>query len=137
MKIEKNMKTEKINVYEIISDYLPGYYHKKECVILYEDDKFKMWFYNGDSFIELIIKNRAKEWYQWGFDDEGSIYRAINYFGHGKLAKYKQDLIKQGFKLMQKIKEEKDKKYKEEFDKWCNLSFPTMEKELDFLFNNN
>lgn len=128
------MKTEKINV---ILDPVTRIMDEQECILLYKDNKFKMWFYNGYGFAELIIKNREKIWYQWGFDDEDTIDRAIDYFGHGKLAKYKQDLIKQGFKLMQKIEDEKYKKHQEELDRWRNLSFPTTEEELNFLFNNN
>lgn len=133
------MKTEKTNVHvwPLLGKRPSEEMSEEECVVLYEDDTFKMLFYNVnntlDANVELIIKNKTKTWYQWGFDEEP--IRAINYLGCGKLSKYKQDLIYQGFELMRKVEAEKEKKHNKELDEWIALRYPTTEDELDFLFN--
>lgn len=126
------MKTEKIKVFEC-PPYLPNMV-EAECIVLYEDAMFKMLFHNGMYNVELIIKNRSKTWHQWEFDVNEN--KAINYLGGKKLAKYKQDLIHQGFELMRKVEIEREITYQKKLDALHALRYPTTKEELDFLFDN-
>lgn len=94
----------------------------------------KMLFYNGMYNVELIIESKNKTWYQWGFDEDET--KAINYLGAKKLAKYKQDLIHQGFVLMRKVEIERKINYQKKLDDLHALRYPTTKEELDFLFDN-